>query len=126
MAWNDDKKKQVIAMYVNAMEQYETPELKAKHTVAEVATIAGEVDESVNGVRKILTTAGVYVKKAPTPAASTSGGGKKVNKAEAIQELKNLITSVEGAPVDEAIIDKLTGKAAIYFAEVLQATFGDS
>ncbi len=125
MAWTDEKKQQVIAKYVEVMEQYETPELKAKHSTAEVASIAEEFSEQPNGVRTILTKAGVYIRKAPTPAASTSGGAKKVNKAEAIQELKNLITSIEGAPVDEAIIDKLTGKAAVYFAEVLQASIGE-
>ena len=58
MAWDDDKKAQAVEMYG---EQDPTPETSMEI----VKEIADELNESPNGVRMILTKAGVYVKKAP-------------------------------------------------------------
>ena len=63
MAWDDDKKAAVIAAYE---EQNPTPE----NSMEIVKEIADEYEESPNGVRMILSKAGVYVKK--TPAATGS------------------------------------------------------
>jgi hypothetical protein len=60
MAWDDDKKAQAVSMYE---EQEPTPETSMEI----VKAIAEDLEESPNGVRMILTKAGVYVKK--TPAA---------------------------------------------------------
>ena len=68
MAWDDDKKAQAVAMYEEAEPTPET-------SMEIVKDIAEELDESPNGVRMILTKAGVYVKK--TPAAKSSGGATK-------------------------------------------------
>mgnify|MGYP000912332113 CR=1 FL=1 len=69
----------------------------------------------------ILSKAEVYVKKAPTASESKSGGnggGARVSKAAAIESLTSAITDM-GAEVDEEILSKLTGKAAVYFTGIL-------
>jgi len=121
MAWDDDKKAQAVAMYEEAEP---TPE----NSMEIVKEIAEELEESPNGVRMILTKAGVYVKK--TPAASSgggskasSGGGGRVSKADAQAALVAAITDA-GQEVDEEIVSKLTGKAAQYFTTVLSAING--
>ena len=115
MAWDDDKKAAVIAAYEEAEP---TPE----NSMEIVKEIADEYEESPNGVRMILSKAGVYVKK--TPAASGSGtpssGGSRVSKAAAQEALVAALTDV-GAEIDNDIVEKLTGKAAQYFAGVIGA-----
>ena len=51
---------------------YEEAEPTPETSMEIVKDIAEELDESPNGVRMILTKAGVYVKK--TPATKSSGG----------------------------------------------------
>lgn len=115
MAWTDEKKAEAVSMYE---EQNPTPETSMEI----VKEIADEIDESPNGVRMILTKAGVYVKK--TAAAKASGGegskasGTRVSKAAA-QEALTAAISDAGKSVDEEIISKLTGKAAQYFTTLL-------
>ena len=116
MAWDDDKKAAVIAAYE---EQNPTPE----NSMEIVKEIADEYEESPNGVRMILSKAGVYVKK--TPAAngsgtSSSGRSSRVSKAAAQEALVAALTDV-GAEIDNDIVEKLTGKAAQYFAGVIGA-----
>ncbi len=93
-----------------------------------VKGIAEELDESPNGVRMILTKAGVYVKK-NTAAKSSSGttgggGGTRVSKAAAAEALIAVLGDA-GQDVDEEIISKLTGKAAQYFTTLLSDTSED-
>ena len=57
MAWDDDKKAEAVSMYT---ESDPSPE----NSMEIVKEIAEELNESPNGVRMILTKAGVYVKKA--------------------------------------------------------------
>ena len=115
MAWDDDKKAAVIAAYE---EQDPTPE----NSMEIVKEIADEYEESPNGVRMILSKAGVYVKKTPaaTGSGTSSGGGSRVSKVAAQEALISALTDV-GAEVDNDIIEKLTGKAAQYFAGVIGA-----
>lgn len=112
MAWTDEKRAQAIEMYE---EREPTPE----NSVEIVKEIAEELDETPNGVRMVLQRAEVYVKKA---AATKASGGedkpKRVSKADAIEQLTQALNDV-GAEVDSAIVDKLTGKAALYFAGVI-------
>ena len=71
MAWDDEKKAAVI-------EQYEAANPTPENSMEIVAELAEEFEESPNGVRMILTKAGVYVKKAPASGAakaSSNGGG---------------------------------------------------
>ena len=112
--WTDESKAEAVAMYT---EQDPTPETSMEI----VKDIAEELNESPNGVRMILTKAGVYVKKTPAKgsggaAASTS---TRISKAAAVEDLTAAITD-NGGNVDEDIVGKLTGKAAMYFAGLLR------
>lgn len=116
VAWDDDKKAQAVSLYEEAEPTPET-------SMEIVKDIAEELDESPNGVRMILTKAGVYVKK--TPAAKASGGSTgtastRVSKAAAAEALIAALSDA-GQPVDEEIIAKLTGKASQYFTSILVA-----
>jgi transposase-like protein len=119
MAWTDEKKAEVIAAYEA---QNPTPE-NSMEIVAEIAT---EFEESPNGVRMVLTKAGVYVKKAPASGGTSKASGAtstRVSKAAAIEALTAALSDA-GQDVDEEIVSKLTGKAAMYFAGVIAAVNG--
>ena len=114
MAWTDEAKAQAVEMYTA---EEPTPE----NSMEIVKEIAAELSESPNGVRMILTRAGVYVKKTPAAKATSSGGGGgggRVSVADAQQAVTDAISDA-GMEADAAIISKLTGKAANYFAEVI-------
>lgn len=113
MAWDDAKKADAVEMYTN---QEPTPET----SMEVVKEIADELSESPNGVRMILTRAGVYVKKATTKSSSNSTGGGRVSKADAQNTLRDAIQDA-GQEVDMSIIDKLTGKAAVYITGIINA-----
>lgn len=118
MAWDDTKKAEVIKAYEAANP---TPE----NSVEIVKQIAEDFEESPNGVRMVLTKAGVYIKKSPGAASSGGGaakatGGTRVSKAGAQEALVAAITDA-GQEVDEEIVSKLTGKAAQYFAALIVA-----
>ena len=116
MAWDDEKKAAVI-------EAYEAAEPTPENSMEVVAELAEEFEESPNGVRMILTKAGVYIKKAPASGStktSTNGGGGRVSIAAAIESLSAAISDA-GQEVDQEILDKLTGKAAVYFTGVISA-----
>lgn len=114
MPWTDESKAEAVAMYT---EQDPTSETSMEI----VKDIAEELNESPNGVRMILTKAGVYVKK--TAATKSNGGGAstttRISKAAAVEDLTAAITD-SGGNVDEDIVGKLTGKAAMYFAGLLR------
>ena len=113
MAWDDSRKAEAVDLYTSAEPTPET-------SMEIVADIAEQMGESVNGVRMILTKAGVYVKKTPAARSSSSGnGGGRVSVADAQNTLSNALTDA-GLEVDEAIISKLTGKAAVYFTSVIE------
>ena len=113
MAWTDESKAEAVELYTT---EYPTPETSMEI----VKTIADTLGESPNGVRMILTKAGVYVKKTPATRSSSSNtnGGGRVSVADAQATLSNAIRDAGEEP-DEAIISKLTGKAANYFADIL-------
>lgn len=114
MAWTDESKQEAIEMYTA---ENPTPE----NSMEIVKDIASELGESPNGVRMVLSRAGVYVKKTPAAKSTSSGGGGgggRVSVADAQQSVADAITDM-GLEPDQAIISKLTGKAANYFAELL-------
>lgn len=116
MAWTDEKKAAVVEAYEQANP---TPE----NSMEIVKEIADEHDESPNGVRMILTKAGVYVKKTPAAASGekkAAAGGTRVSKVAAKEALIAALSDA-GQEVDEEIVSKLTGKAAQYFAAVIAA-----
>ena len=112
MAWTDEKKEEAIEAYQDAQPTPET-------SMEIVKDIANDLDESPNGVRMILTKAEVYVRKTPAPKSSGgSTGGGRVNVAVAQETLTSAISDAGEEP-DAAIIGRLTGKAAMYFATLI-------
>ena len=117
--WTDELKAKVIEMYEQAGP---TPESSTEI----IKDIAEEIEMSPNGVRMVLVQAGVYVKKdssagsAKTTKTASGEGSKRVSKEDSIAALKAAIEA-KGGPIDDAILGKLTGKAAVYFASVLKA-----
>ena len=117
MAWTDESKAEAVELYTEAEATPET-------SMEIVKDIAEQLGESPNGVRMILTKAGVYVKKSPAARSSASSKNgtatARVSKADAQETLKGALTDA-GQEIDADIIDKLTGKAAVYFAGVITA-----
>ena len=113
VAWDDERKAQAVEMY-----EAESPTPETSMEI--VKAIADEMSESPNGVRMILTKAGVYVKKSPATGSAKTGGSSstRVSKAAAQETLIAAITDA-GKEVDVDVISKLTGKAAVYFTGLL-------
>lgn len=134
-AWTDSLKTEVIAQYVETMtKDYKTDAERSANSSQVLETIVANLKEgempgaTVNGVRMILVKAGVFHKKSAATAGEKSAGGsadkastgaKRVSKADAHQELINLINTIDAALVDEEVISKLTGKAAQYVSSIL-------
>ena len=121
MAWTDETKQQAVDAYLKAEP---TPETSTEI----IKQIAADMDQTSNGVRMILIAAGVYIKKDPAKPAektgtsgtkSTGDGTKRVSKESQINALKAAIEA-SGAEVDDEILDKLTGKAAVYFLSIMK------
>lgn len=121
MAWTDESKQRAIDLY---LEKEPTPE----NSMEIVKEVAEELGESPNGVRMILSKANVYVKKEAASGSSSKkttsgakeGGTTRVSKEAAHAKLVEAIEN-RGGNVDLEIISKLTGKAALYLAEVISA-----
>ena len=117
--WTDELKAKVIEMYEQAGP---TPESSTEI----IKDIAEEIEMSPNGVRMVLVQAGVYVKKdasassTKTTKTASGEGSKRVSKEDSIASLRAAIEA-KGGPIDDDILGKLTGKAAVYFANVLKA-----
>ena len=84
MSWTDEKKQEAIDMYVG---EEPTPE----NSMEIVADIAEQLEESPNGVRMILTKAGVYVRKTPAAKSSGGSGGGRVSVADAQSSLTDAL-----------------------------------
>jgi len=117
MAWDDAKKEKVIKLYT---EQNPVPD----NSIEIVKELAEKIGETPNGVRMILSKAGVYVKSTQTTSGTKKDSVEtkvpKVGKADKIARLSEAIQSAGMVP-DVEILDKLTGKAADYFAQVVEA-----
>tara|TARA_B100000809_G_C14673330_1_gene364070 strand:+ start:31 stop:426 length:396 start_codon:yes stop_codon:yes gene_type:complete len=112
MPWEEAKKQQAI-------EKYTSEEPTPENSMEIVKDISTELGESPNGVRNILVRAGVYVKKTPaTRSSSSKTNGGRVSVADAQATLASAIRDTGEEP-DETIISKLTGKAANYFAAII-------
>lgn len=117
--WTDELKAEVVEAYVA---KNPTPE----NSMEIVKELAEQFDKTANGIRMILSKEEVYVKKTPAAAEkkeAKSGGSTRVSKADAIKALSDSI-SANGAEVDEEILSKLTGKAAMYLKGVIDAVAG--
>jgi len=120
MAWDDTRKAEAVKLYIAGNPT-------AENSMEIVKEIADSMGESPNGVRMILTKADVYVKKAAASGTASkpakeggAGAGARVSKEAAHARLIVALTD-RGATVNDEIVSKLTGKAALYFAEVLEA-----
>ena len=117
MAWDDVKRAKAISMYT---EGKPTP----ANTIELLKSISEDLGETANGVRMILQKAEVYVKKEEgekkTATKEKAEGTARVSKADSIAALVSAIEAT-GYIVDNDIIDKLTGKQAIYFTSVINA-----
>lgn len=118
--WNDELRNRVVKEYLASDP---TPE-NSSEIVEEIAEGLGE-DYTVNGVRAILCkskdTDGNSIYKKKTAEGSSSNGEsktKRVNKADAIGALKLAIRKQE-IDIDDDILGRLTGKAAVYFTGVI-------
>jgi len=117
-AWTQERKDEVIKAYL--------AEKPTAETSAEICKqIADDMGESPNGIRMILVQSGNYVKKDAGAVAQTSAGTaksgegtKRVSKETSLAALSKAISDA-GGTVDQEILDKLTGKAAIYFSSVI-------
>jgi hypothetical protein len=112
--WSDVLKAQVEKDYLAASP---TPE----NTSEVVKTIAEGLGEGYtpNGVMSILVKREVYVKKNQTTTKKEGTTSKRVNKADAVKDL-NAVIEANGLEADGDIIGKLTGKAAVYFKEIIE------
>jgi hypothetical protein len=118
MAWDDEKKAKVIKAYTDAKPT-------GANSIEIVKQLAEDFGETPNGVRMILSKAEVYVKKEEVAGtkkttATKEGATARVSKADSLSALIKAVEEV-GYTVDNDIIDKLTGKQAIYFTNVIKA-----
>lgn len=112
--WTDELKQEVIAAYEEKSPTAET-------SINIVKNIAAQFEKTANGVRMILSKAGVYIKTTPATTTSTgksTEGSKRINKGEAIAALKAKILALE-QEADDDILNRLTGKAAAYMLGIL-------
>ena len=116
MAWTDETRAKAIQMYLDA-------EPNADNSMEIVKEIAETLDESVNGVRMIISKSGNYITKTPTKSSTTVVTGDKAPRVskEAAQTRLNAAIELASQNLDTEITSKLTGKAAIYFASILEA-----
>mgnify|MGYP003573721886 CR=1 FL=1 len=121
MDWNDELRERVKKEYLAANP---TPETTIEISAEISKNIIGS---TANGVRLLLTKMkdedgkSIYI---PTDNKEKAAGTKRVNKADAIKALKDII-SKNMIEVDDAIVDKLTGKAAVYFTTVMTKLIDD-
>ena len=119
MAWTDEQKAAAVKAYKEASP---TPETSTEI----IKEIAEDMEQSPNGVRMILVQAGVYIKKEVSTSSSKPAkeGGTRVSKDSQIAALKVALKD-NGLPIDDEILDKLTGKAAGYFTTVILQAASD-
>ncbi len=115
--WTEEKKAELIAAY---LEKDPTPE-----TTSEIVKeLAAEFSGTVNSIRMTLNKANVYVKTVPKASSTGADGAPatvRVSKADSIEALTRVIQA-KGLEVDDSILSKLTGKAAIYFTGLIGVT----
>lgn len=119
--WTQERKDEVVEQYKAANPTPET----SMQIVKGISEELGD-DYTPNGVMAILVKArnpdgsSVYIKKTAATGTAKSGETKRVSKADAVNELTEVIESL-GLEADGDILGKLTGKAAVYFTKVIKA-----
>lgn len=110
--WTDELREEIVKEYTGLNP---TPE----NTLDIVKDLAIKHNKSTNAVRMILSKKGVYITKGKVAVAKTEGtGAKRVSKADSIASLRAAIVAAD-KEVDEDILNRLTGKAAVYFESLL-------
>lgn len=124
--WSPELEAELSSLYVSKMEAFPEDE-RPGVSMEIVAEIANEAGVSPNGLRMKLSKAGVYVKTAPAKKAATTKtegatGAGRTSKADAQAELRAAFNDagLEDGFLDEAIVEKLTGKAAAHLAEAIR------
>lgn len=112
--WTDELKQQVVT-------EYEAEKPTPETSIEIVKELAEKHGKTVNGLRMILSKAGVYICGAKAkPTASKSDKAPRVSKQDSIDELVDLLED-HGVEIDEEIFGKLTGKAAVHLKAVVEA-----
>jgi hypothetical protein len=117
-AVDDDTKQEIVDAYLKANP---TPE----NSMDIVNELAEEHSKSPNSIRMLLSNAGVYVKKVAKAAANAKTTDSdevktsRKSKQSSIDDLSEAIRA-SGQEVDDAIVSKLTGKAAEYFNSIIR------
>lgn len=121
--WTEEIEAELESLYLSKLNELQEadPEQDLSAFSAEALTFAaGEIGNSVPSSRMKLSRKGVYVKqkqKASAPkAGASSEGTKRVGKAEAQGELIAAFKDGGVEDLDADIVEKLTGKAAMYLA----------
>ena len=113
------------ALKASIKEAYLAGDPTPENTVEIVQQVADDFERSVNSVRMILMGMkddegnSVYIKKEP-PKTEAKKGGTRVNKADALDSLTKILESND-LEADEDIIKRMTGKAAMYFTDVIES-----
>lgn len=112
-SWTDELRETVIKEYTDSKP---TPETSTEI----VKEIAEKHELTPNGVRAVLIKANKYVSKAKDNKESTDTKvGKRASKGVALEGLMDTLRKAN-LDVDEDIINKLTGKAAVYFSDLFK------
>lgn len=115
--FTEELKEEVILEYKSRMSEF-SEEDQPLHTLDVVKDLATEYGSSANGIRMLLSKAGVYIKKADAPKVSANAAPKRMSKEAAHQALADAIESF-GIEPNKEIISKLSGVAAQYLSTVL-------
>jgi len=110
--WSDESRAAIVKDYLDANPTAET-------SIEIVEKLATKYGTTVNGARMIIIRADKYISKAKATTSSDSKSKKKETKQESLDRLTAVIKAQE-LEADDAVISKLTGKAAAYFADVIR------
>ncbi len=114
--WDDEEFKEAVKA------AYLSNEPTAKTSPEILKELGIEFEVSPNSIRTFLTKEGVYVSAKREPAEvdkdAKATGTKRIPKEVSLKKLKELIISKD-KEVDDTIVDKMTGKAAEYFINIL-------
>lgn len=124
--WTPELYAEMASEYTARIEQFPEDE-RAGVSMEIVNELSKKKGVSPNGFRMKLSKEGIYIKKeAGKKSESTSSepkaGGARTSKATAHAELRSAFADagLEDDFLDEAIIEKLTGKAAAHLAEAIR------
>ncbi len=112
------------ATKADIVKNYLDSEPTSENSIEIAERLAEDYEMSINSIRMLLNNEKVWVKKeaaANTTAAAKEGatGTKRVSKESAIKDLRTAIEA-KGKEVDDSILEKLTGKAAVYLLSVIK------